>query len=282
MPKPDLSPIDIRTPGLVDALGDVRHLHLWELLRRQRVPITAQALSKAARLPHHATQRALELFERVGLARSQRAKTRHPIVRWAATRQSIVVRVIARDAVDAKLLAQLDSILGPEQRRRLEAAIKPKAERVPGEQDFNGMHAAHLSAEDLAELWDLLMEIERFFHRCNNKFRNSAPETNHDCNYYFGVQLAPLRKGVLPLPTFGLISGPALDIFADKLSTEASKLLTPRELHVARSLAKGVTTAEVAKGEELSPHTVVEYTRRIYRKLGVKSRAQLAARLARA
>jgi DNA-binding NarL/FixJ family response regulator len=65
------------------------------------------------------------------------------------------------------------------------------------------------------------------------------------------------------------------------LAGEASDALTARELAVARALAAGKSSRVVATEHGLSVHTVVEYTRRIYRKLGLKSRAELAARLAR-
>lgn len=55
-----------------------------------------------------------------------------------------------------------------------------------------------------------------------------------------------------------------------------------RELAVARALAAGKTSRDVAAENDISVHTVVEYTRRIYRKLGVKSGSQLATRLSKA
>lgn len=282
MPSNPEPPINIRTPGLIEALGDVHRLQLWEILRRQAAPIPVAQLAKAARMKPTAAQQALDLFAAVGLARSHPADSRFTAIRWSASRQTIVVRVVAHDPIDSALMARLDTILGKNRLKEIEAVVKPKAERVTGDQDFNGMHAATLDAAELAELWDMLLEIERFFHRCNNKFKNSGPDTNHDCNYHFGVQLAPLRPGVLPLPTLGFIAGHAVEKFVDKLSVEVSTLLTARELEVARALVAGKTSREVAERQRVSPHTVVEYTRRIYRKLGVKSRAQLAVRLAKA
>jgi DNA-binding CsgD family transcriptional regulator len=57
--------------------------------------------------------------------------------------------------------------------------------------------------------------------------------------------------------------------------------LTPQELRVAAAVARGASNREVAAELFLAPKTVEFHLRQIYRKLGVRSRAQLAARLAR-
>jgi DNA-binding CsgD family transcriptional regulator len=55
--------------------------------------------------------------------------------------------------------------------------------------------------------------------------------------------------------------------------------LTPQELHIARLLAGGRTTREAAATLFLSPKTIEYHLRHVYRKLGVGSRAELAAAL---
>ena len=50
--------------------------------------------------------------------------------------------------------------------------------------------------------------------------------------------------------------------------------LTPREREVVAHISHGSTNAEIAKKLFLSPHTVKEHTSAIYRKLGVRNRAE--------
>ena len=52
-----------------------------------------------------------------------------------------------------------------------------------------------------------------------------------------------------------------------------------RERDFAKRLSSGITIAMAAEALGLSAHTVRELTRRVYRKLGVTNRAQLALKL---
>jgi DNA-binding CsgD family transcriptional regulator/GAF domain-containing protein len=52
--------------------------------------------------------------------------------------------------------------------------------------------------------------------------------------------------------------------------------LTPRETEVARLAARGLHDPEIASHLHLSPYTVKQYLRAVYRKLGVRSRVELA------
>ncbi|MGH2749647.1 MAG: AAA family ATPase [Actinomycetota bacterium] len=58
-------------------------------------------------------------------------------------------------------------------------------------------------------------------------------------------------------------------------------MLTSQERRVAAAVARGATNREVAAELFLAPKTVEFHLQHIYRKLGVRSRAQLAAKLAR-
>ncbi|GAA3388859.1 LuxR family transcriptional regulator [Cryptosporangium minutisporangium] len=62
---------------------------------------------------------------------------------------------------------------------------------------------------------------------------------------------------------------------------ESSERLTPQEIEVATAVARGATNAEAAGALYLSPKTVEAHLSHTYRKLGVRSRVDLALRLAR-
>lgn len=55
--------------------------------------------------------------------------------------------------------------------------------------------------------------------------------------------------------------------------------LSPQELQVAREIARGLGNREAAAALFLSPKTVEGHLSSIYRKLGIRSRAELVARM---
>lgn len=275
--------IDIRTLGLIEAFDSVESLHIWELLRRSGKPTAVKELARLCRMPLRTVQRGLDRFEVVQLVRRHAARSRTPIVRWSVTRQTILVHHRALDAHDQALFAKMAAVFGTESENEILRAVKPPHELGRGDNNWQSVTAMSLDNDEMRELWRMLLDLERFLHRCNNKFKNVPADTNQDCNYYLGVRLMPLLPGVLPMPSFNFlnIESVALGMLADTLSAEASEALTARELSVARALAAGKSSRAVAEAQGVSLHTVVEYTRRIYRKLGLKSRAELATRLAR-
>ena len=56
--------------------------------------------------------------------------------------------------------------------------------------------------------------------------------------------------------------------------------LTPREAEIAERAARGQTNHEIAAGLGIRPKTVEWTLTRVYRKVGVRSRTELAARAA--
>jgi DNA-binding NarL/FixJ family response regulator len=59
----------------------------------------------------------------------------------------------------------------------------------------------------------------------------------------------------------------------------AGEPLTDREQEVARLVAEGATNREIAQALFLSPKTVERHVSNTFRKIGVRNRAELAARL---
>jgi DNA-binding CsgD family transcriptional regulator len=55
--------------------------------------------------------------------------------------------------------------------------------------------------------------------------------------------------------------------------------LSPREQEVTRLIASGLRTAEIAAKLFVSPHTVRDYVKAIFEKVGVSSRGELTAKL---
>jgi ATP/maltotriose-dependent transcriptional regulator MalT len=84
----------------------------------------------------------------------------------------------------------------------------------------------------------------------------------------------------------GIFDQLAAAVWAERTRSELARIggrrpagqeLTPTELQVARLVAEGRSNKEVAAALVVSPRTVEDHLSRIYQKLGVRSRTQLAA-----
>jgi DNA-binding CsgD family transcriptional regulator len=67
----------------------------------------------------------------------------------------------------------------------------------------------------------------------------------------------------------------------DSSSSSPWDTLTRAELKVVALVTEGLTNPEIAKRLYVSPWTVQTHLKRVFKKLGVRGRAELAARAAR-
>jgi DNA-binding CsgD family transcriptional regulator len=279
--------MDIRTHGLLKAIGSITNLTVWEALRRCGRASTAQAITLQVGKTLQQVEESLSALRTVDLVSLIPASRAKRVPTWNVTRNSIVVAYTPYDPIDESLMASFTELFGEGRLNEIRRLTKPLQERVPTDVRHTSLHAGFFDAVDLRELWALLQQFERFYERCNEKagalqsalIRTGAQPTPQYCNYHVSIQMDPLSQGVMALPALQMIGKQVATNVSKKASAGAANILSRREGTVATRLAHGDTRAEIAKSLGISQHTVAEFTRRIYRKLGVNRIAQLAAKM---
>jgi DNA-binding CsgD family transcriptional regulator len=110
----------------------------------------------------------------------------------------------------------------------------------------------------------------------------ARPYTEEDFARHLDVELIDGETGLLRGRTSHTRAGDGtlitvLELQRDRseISAETLMALTPRERDVARHVVDGLSDREIAERLFLSPYTVSQYVKRIYRKLDVSSRVSL-------
>ena len=269
--------LDIRTPGVPECLASISRLTLWECLRRFDRAVDAAALADALDRRASEVQKDLDALLGIGVI-VRRPAGRGRKSGWCVAGDAIVVRYRVNDPDDESRLARMDRLFDARRRKEIDAAVKSDRERSPTDFMYLSRHAARFDAEDIRELWDLLQKIEAFFHRVNLKQSGTEGAPSRDCNYHAAIDVSALRPGVMALPSLQIIGDHVADEVAQTGLRDPLADLTAREAEIARLLAAGRSRPWIATNLKITENTVREHGRRIYRKLGVRSRVEMAAR----
>jgi PAS domain S-box-containing protein len=147
--------------------------------------------------------------------------------------------------------------------------INPAAERLVG--DVRGRHFTSVVAPE-----DRVRAREAF----SRKVLGSAAATDVQTvlvatdgrRVAVEISSVPLRSGDRVVGVFGLLAGPL-----QEEPDEPHPHLTPRQAQVLQLLRQGRSTKQIALELHLSPETVRNHTRHVFRVLGVNSRLEAVA-----
>lgn len=132
------------------------------------------------------------------------------------------------------------------------------------------------SAADLFELADPQVEEYRHLDHLKELARRDArfsTVVGGVDGRWLAAHGTPLGAGRVAIV---LTAATAADLFG---AVVAGAGLSPREVEVTRLICRGLSDAEIASTLVLSPHTVHDHVRAVRSKLGVRSRAEVAAKV---
>lgn len=277
--------LSLSTPATLAALNDLELMQRWETLRRTASEMTVQQFAAICGLGPAAAQAALDQLIEAGLVVRLRA---------SRSRRHIAFRSVATDVI----LAWNPEI--PEQRaavRDFHLAIRALSRTIldrhlASESSskprpcFYGYASVMLTAQEVDTVHRLLRAacevIDEADIRAEDRARGAytgdiGPET--EMPYHLTVENRPLSYPEPPIPHFELWDEQSVPREIDRTTQAASRVLTRRELEIAKRLASGETRPIIAKALGLTVNTIATVCKRIHAKLGVHTRAELTARL---
>lgn len=277
--------LDLRLRGLAEVLGDGDALAVWEHLRRlgaSRISATSAELAASFEWDRARVDAALRSLASVGplaveegpAAKRRGAGCGDP--RWRVAREAIVVGHRIGDAADEAIVAGLGRVHGEDRGRTLRAHAKTFKTRRADEEMYRGAITASLIPEEVQRIREILGSLERHFRAAAAGADGTA--ASPWCTYRLAVSLEPLLPGILPQPTVQVCGMQRVDDVARSIEERIARLST-RERTVAIALRGGLDRPRIAESLGVSTNTVATLVKRLYAKLGVRSRTELAKRM---
>lgn len=248
---------------------------LWEILRRANTPSTVAELAAWAGATATWTQSCLNRLGRFGLVETVPAGGRRRAIAYRVGLQRLIVTGSPRDAIDRALLKRFQ-----EDRQDLFDRLFGSGtafERAWHPHELFEFLCAPICLNDIEveELRRRLGEVLGFLKLVQSKHNGIRFRPIPKCSHYVTIRVQPLAKGVLPQPDITVAPRGQVPPPESPEPRPAWRSLSPREREVAIALVGGATQPEIARKLGRSRHTIGELTRRIYRKLGIRRRAQL-------
>ena len=267
--------VDIRDASAMETLFDEAAMAAWELLRRRGKPTSAAEVARVTHLEFAVAQRKLDILQEHRLVELVPARTKRPMPTYRATCKRIGIVLRANDKEDDALWdrygVRIREAAETLARNQLPLGLSTEAARARA---FFVM-PLRLSPNEMSELRHRLDELTAFLRMLQERHSGERGADDFGCNYRFEMQLQPLAEPVLPQP---VVLMRTIDQEPSRGGERVDPMarLSQRERQVAQAVVRGRSRSETAKELLLQPGTIATLTKRIYRKLGVTNRLELA------
>jgi DNA-binding CsgD family transcriptional regulator len=270
--------IDLKSPSVLRTLTDVPTMQRWEILRRAQRPFTVAELAERARTSPDEAQRSLDILAEAGLVVMKPAATRRPKITYQAAMKRLFVQWDRRDPEGVAASRALGDCMWRYSRRVIDAAAAH-----PGAEEFetlsiSGQMSVLLLKDDVQRVRESFLATYAMLAEADRRARQCS-EPKEPIAFHVAFDLRRLWNRELPLAEFFVNESQLHEGEQARYSTGPADLLSPRELEIAKLLESGKTRPAIAKELGLTTNTVASLSKIIYRKLGVQSRAALAARM---
>lgn len=269
---------DLSQPGVAELLADSAAMRSWGALRRSRRGIDARSIAAAARTTASRAQAAIDALVSLGLAERLGAKGTRNASMYRSTGAELVVGWRPDDAAQRAAVARIEGERAIDLRDALEAVGGRGIERGARDSVRTLAATAHMTATERTELSRLMVAIEQLVLAAQQRDERRSP-LDAPPNVIVSTALAPVAPTTPTVPCVFLVPEAGVRAVSERLAAGPMDQLSGREREVAAALALGLSRKAIAAQAGLAEGTIVTLSRRVYRKLGVHNRAELATRL---
>ncbi len=278
--------LDCSDPGVMDLIFNDEALKIWEYIRSRDKAITIQAIQSDLGSGVRQVQNNIDQLLEHGLLQKIRARKPRTTTGYTATAEQIIIAFDEHDAeITSRLAAHSDKVHS-EHRTIVDQYADLDFHTKAGIR-FRHSSTHCFTPDELAELRRRVHAVITFLNMPRNRKSKSndseatSPEDARYCNQAVSIILDPLAGDLLPSPTIITTRRSKVDWWDDSRPDAAGlNALTPREREIALGIADGLSRTQIADQLGISVNTVSTLIRRAYKKIGVSSQAELAARLA--
>ncbi len=282
-PSPDIPPhtraIDVTDTRALAAIGCPERCGVFEVLRCFHRPATLSELCTATGLPRARLAAIIDGLVDAGLARTVQARgaRRHPS--YETTCQQVMVLFDTRNAEEsAAVRRHLEATTGDLRAAAAETRGTTAAD-AQGAVFYDSRGKFLLRPDQYRELRMRLHAVDEFINQIAADCKVGDPVGPVLCNHLIEMRVVPLRTPLLPMPWIMAADRRTAPELAKAAHQSSIPALAPREQAVAIALAHGESRPAIARRLGISANTVASTAKRVYAKLGVRSRAELANRI---
>jgi DNA-binding CsgD family transcriptional regulator len=271
---------EARHTGLPELSLDPVALSVWEAARRSSRPATAAALASAVGQTLAAVQSSIDRLEGAGLISRIPARRMHRATRYVATRERLVLTLpLEAQPSQSRLAADWERWRDTHH----EPIVANDASEPPestGSMRYWFCGMADLAEGDAMEVARRIRALVDFLHLVADRRRaqedsgNGSPRKPHAIS----VRLDPVAPDAPPFPVIESVAGSVDGWNGHVLRPVGTNAkLSASEQRIADAMVQGMSRPDIARTLGVSINTVGTLARRMFRKLGVRSRAELVA-----
>lgn len=266
-------PLHISRPGLLEALCDLEAMAVWECLRSSAGGRSLEEAAAACDLSQPKTRTLLDWLVQLGLVERRPAGRGRRLPTFRVTVPELRV---AYDGIEPDRLAELFARWHASRVEQFELMLAHKpTQRGRRPRGFCGSGSARLNADERGRLGLLIQQIGNLMRNAAMRQADGPRGADEDSRIYAVLLRTEELATEPPRQPNILFVAEGPDRAASPRGIDRG-LLSPRERQIAEALAAGSSRPEIARQLGLSPHTVVTLSKRIYRKLAIRRRAELA------